>query len=787
MSYPLLAQRRLALLVLLFAANAAPADDVKPKPKTWLERWLSGKSTAADAAAEQIQESENLKNKAGKSLDAFELSEVEVVATTPLGSTGLDLKKAPGNIQSVEDEEIVRHESFAITDFMNRRLQSVIINDNQNNPYQPDISYRGFSASPLLGTPIGISVYQDGVRVNEAFGDTVNWDLIPQIAIANMELIPGSNPLFGLNTLGGALSMKTKSGFSHPGFKAQASGGSYGRQNYQAEYGGYDGKVDWYLAGNLFGDDGWRPFSATSVDQGFGKVGWEDDKTDLDLSFTFANNVMNGVGPTPSEMLQQNWAAINTAPDTTKNTLYFVNLKGSHQLSDSLQLSGNAYYRNSNTFSLNSNTNNDCTAWINGKECSTSPGQPLEQPGQFAAAWIRQNGSGSNLQMTSDYKILGHENQFITGGGFNYSNTHYYQAQQNAIFNANLYEIPTSVFAPQVQLIGQNSYSNMFATDTFSVLQWVHATAALNWIQAEVHNSDQLGSALNSYYHYQRVNPSAGLTANPFTGAALPMQLKETTVYFNYNEGFRAPSAIELGCADKNNPCSLPNSMSADPYLKPVVSHTLETGLRGKLTESTKWNLNVYQTINTNDILFLNTQGKDSLIYGYFSNVGKTQRQGLEFGLSGQMENSFNWYLSYSYINATYQTHAPLNNAYGNENVVPGDHIPGIPQNSLKFGAEYEVFRDFVFGGDLQYFSKQYARGDDQNIYTPIPDYTILNLNARYRLTKNVELFAMGRNVLDNHYLSFGQMGQNFYTGANTQFQGPGAVAAGYAGIRFNW
>jgi len=48
-----------------------------------------------------------------------------------------------------------------------------------------------------------------------------------------MEMMPGSNPLFGLNTLGGALSVRTKSGFSHPGFNAQANGGSYGRQAYQ--------------------------------------------------------------------------------------------------------------------------------------------------------------------------------------------------------------------------------------------------------------------------------------------------------------------------------------------------------------------------------------------------------------------------------------------------------------------------------------------------------------------------------------------------------------------------
>ncbi|NDE35662.1 MAG: hypothetical protein EB012_12575, partial [Gammaproteobacteria bacterium] len=300
------------------------------------------------------------------SIDAFELDEVNVVGNTPIGTIGLGQNKVSGNVQTFEDEEINRHDSILFPDFLNRRLESVNINDVQNNPYQPDITYRGFEASPILGTPIGISVYQDGVRVNEPFGDTVNWDLIPQIAIANMEMVPGSNPLFGLNTLGGALEVRTKSGFTHSGFHAQSYGGSYGRQNYQAEYGGNSGNVDWYFAGNYFGDGGWRSFSPTAVAQSFGKVGYEDEKTDLDLSFTFADNNMQGVGPTPFNWLAKDWNSIYTAPDVTQNTMYFVTLKGSHQLTDDLQLSGNVYNRNSYSDNYNSNTNEDCAQLISG-------------------------------------------------------------------------------------------------------------------------------------------------------------------------------------------------------------------------------------------------------------------------------------------------------------------------------------------------------------------------------------------------------------------------------------
>ena len=276
-----------ATLVSLLLTQATLADDllVQPIPPLVIpDNKKTTKSVSDDKALLNAETAaENKKQNISPSVDnntpvdIFEMPDIEVISNTPLGNTGLDLKKIPGNVQIAEDEEINRHEALGLSDFMNRRLESVNINDTQNNPYQPDVTYRGFNASPLLGTPIGISIYQDGVRVNEPFGDTVNWDLIPQMAIANMEMMPGSNPLFGLNTLGGALSIKTKSGFSHPGYRAQASGGSYGRQNYQAEVGGSKGQFDWYFAGNIFEDNGWRPYSPTSVRQSFGKVGWENE------------------------------------------------------------------------------------------------------------------------------------------------------------------------------------------------------------------------------------------------------------------------------------------------------------------------------------------------------------------------------------------------------------------------------------------------------------------------------------------------------------------------------
>ena len=542
-------------------------------------------------------------------------------------------------------------------------------------------------------------------------------------------------------------------------------------------------KFDWYFAGNLFNDDGWRPYSPTQVHQGFGKIGWEDDKTDIDLSFTFADNTMQGVGPVPQEYLQQNWNAFYTAPDVTKNTLYFFNLKGNHWLTDKLQLSGTTYNRNNDTSSLNSNTGN------------INPNTPCDTytdcigngfyPASFQASRAKQNGTGINMQLTSDYQVLKHDNQFIIGGGFNFATTGYTISQQNANASAypNFYEIASEPFTQTVNIKGENTYSNVFATNTFSVFDWMHINASANWLQAQVQTLDNMGTALNGNNTFARINPSAGLTFNPFDALDLKTPLQEFTTYFNYNEGFRAPTPVELTCADPSAPCSLPNSFISDPPLKAVVSHTLETGFRGKFSTALKWNLSFYETINTNDILFQNVNN----IQGYFANVGKTKRQGIEFGLNGLAFEKLNWYINYGFVDATYQSSASLFNGLGAEFVVAGNKIPSIPANTLKFGSEYELFQHFFLGGDAQYVSNQYARGDDANTHAQISDYTVVNLNSRYVITKNIEIFAMGRNVLDNHYATFGQLGTNFFTGGTTQFQGPSAPATAYAGVKIHW
>lgn len=143
----------------------------------------------------------------------------------------------------------------------------------------------------------------------------VSWDLIPVNALANMSLMPGSNPLFGLNTLGGAISLQTKRGYTHRGGAVELSGGSWDRYNAQAEYGGVAANgVDYFMAGNYFDENGWRDGSPSEVRRMFGQLGWRNATTDLSVSLSLADNDLIGNGLVQKEFLRaQDWEAINTA------------------------------------------------------------------------------------------------------------------------------------------------------------------------------------------------------------------------------------------------------------------------------------------------------------------------------------------------------------------------------------------------------------------------------------------------------------------------------------------
>lgn len=714
---------------------------------------------------------------------------VEVVGTTPLAGVGVPREHLPANVVSLDDKRLEEIESLNIAEQMLRQVPAVTVNDLQGNPYQPNLNYRGFTASPLLGTAQGLSVYLDGVRVNEPFGDTVNWDLLPNSAIAGVDLVPGSNPVFGLNTLGGAVSMRTKSGFTHPGGKLELSGGSFGRSNTELEYGGNNGTLGWYAAGDWFREDGWRDYSPSDVKQFFGKLSFRNSAGEADLSLLQVRSKLIGNGPVPLSLYNERRQAIFTYPDETRNDLTQVTLNGKLWLSDTQSLSGNVYVRRSKTRTLNGDLNDEYE-----DDWASDPSTPS---GAHNRTQSRQLGTGATVQ----WNLTTNAHQLAVGTSWDQARMRFQQTQQlGSLTDArgvdNLLDVDTAN-----QLWGTTRTASLFATDTWSITPALHLTASARYNMSRVTTHDEVNPNppnLDGDHSYRKLNPALGL-AWDITPAL--------NAYAGLSQGNRIPTPIELGCADPANPCSLPNSMASDPYLKQVISRTVEAGLRGKLAASPlgnlRWNAGVFRTLNTDDILFVGT----STSHGYFTNFGKTRRQGVELGANGDL-GRVEWFAAYNWLHATYQSAVCLlaahNSTAGSDPacasdeilVSKGKRITGLPEHSVKLGLAWRANDWLRLGGDMQAFSGQYVRGNENNQADggQLGGYAVFNMNAEAKLGGGWQLFAKVNNVFDRKYATAGLLGVNPFVGgfqpdpANWQaetFVTPGAPRAAWVGVRY--
>ncbi|MFC6807025.1 TonB-dependent receptor domain-containing protein [Methylophaga thalassica] len=292
-------------------------------------------------------------------LDTVKVRAQRFYEVGPLPGLGLTKDEIPGNVQSLTAEDIKEAHALSMTDLFNQKLQGVTVNDYQGNPFQMDIQYRGFTAGPQIGTPQGLSVFFDGIRVNEPFGDVVNWDMIPMNAISSVDVFPGSNPIFGLNTLGGAFTVKTKDGFNYTKSDVQLLAGSFDRKQLQVDKGWNNGTIAFYGAGSFHDENGWRDNSPSKVNQVFGKASYRGEKLDMNLSTLIVKTKLVGNGLSPVEEYEDDSESVFTSPDKTDNDLQQFQLSGAYQVNDTFSVTAQVYRRNSDRHQIGSDVVTD--------------------------------------------------------------------------------------------------------------------------------------------------------------------------------------------------------------------------------------------------------------------------------------------------------------------------------------------------------------------------------------------------------------------------------------------
>lgn len=761
---------------------------------------------------------------------------VEVIAPAPLPGLDVPRDRVPAPVQTATGAAVERSRATDLSSFLNRQVGGVHINEVQNNPFQPDVNYRGFTASPLLGTAQGLSVYLDGVRLNQPFGDVVSWDLIPKSAIAGLVLMPGSNPLFGLNTLGGALQVQTKDGVKNPGTAVQVLGGSHGRAAVEFEHGGSaPAGLHWFVTGNRFHEKGWRVDSPSDVSQLFGKLGWQAAGTRFTLTAALAETELNGNGLQEQRLLAADRASVYSKPDTTRNRAGLLNLAASRSVGDGLSLSGNVYWRRIHTRTYNGDVNDDAldqavyqpnaaeraaltaagyTGFPTSGENATNTPFPKwrcianallrDEPGEKCNGLInqsatRQTNVGAALQLQGEGKLAGLAHQWLLGAALDTSRVHFTQGSElgyltpdHGIVGVGAFgdgvtggDVDGEPYDTRVDLRARTRTTSLYGSSVLALNPRTHVTLAARWNRSTVRSTDAINpgggpGSLDGNHRFSRVNPALGIT-----WAATPA----FTAYAGINQGSRAPSAVELGCADPANPCKLPNAMAGDPPLKQVVTTTLEAGVRGN-SAGLRWNLGLFRADNKDDILFV---ADDAAGFGYFKNFGKTRRQGLEAGVATQVAGATVG-ANYTWLDATFRSSEELGGAGnssneeaedgfpgvdGNISVRPGHRIPMVPRQILKLYAELPLGSRFSVGGDLQAVGGAYARGNENNAHAPdgthylgagrSAGYAVFNLNGEWKPLRGLTVFLQINNLFDRKYNTAAQLGATAFD-ANGNF-----------------
>jgi iron complex outermembrane recepter protein len=754
------------------------------------------------------------------------------VLMSPVDGSAIPIGKYPGAVGRGSAADIQRTGDTYLPQVLQQTVPGVILEDAQGNAFQQNLQFRGFDSSPVNGVPQGLAVYQNGVRINESFGDIVNWDFLPDNAIDGMTII-GANPVFGLNALGGAVTISMRDGFNYQGAELDARGGSFGRYQGALTLGANSGAWGGFVALEGIHDSGYRDFSPSRIRRMYTDIGAKGDNSEFHLNFTGANNFLGVATAAPIQLLDLGWSNTFTSPQTTKNELAMISTNGSVKATPTLTLSGVGYYRWFRQRHLDGNLIDalECDAPAAGLLCiedgdpaeglatdvngNNFPFDPSIAYGSLDRTKQQADSYGFALQGVEKTPLGKLPNQFLLGASIDHGHVPYETSselgQLGQQFVVNAFS-PPFVFAEPDDfaarnLTTQNTYVGAYFSDTLDVTSDLAVTVGGRYNFARIQITDNTGNdpEVDGDNKYYRFNPMAGATYQLGWG---------TTLFGSYAEANRAPTPAELACADPVNPCLIESFLTADPPLQQVVSQTYELGLRGRLAslgagQNLQWTAGLFHALNTNDIIAVASpiQGR-----GFFQNAGDTLRQGVEAGLR-YTEKRLMFYANYAFVSATFET--PLELASPNNpaavpcsgdptatcvNVSPGDRIPGIPEHRFKTGFDYWATPQWKFGADLVVASNQIFFGDEGNDNAPLAGYATVNLHTSYDVTQNVQVYGIVNNLFDSHYGLFGNyfnlaqanqaasadgLGDNFFTDPRTIT--PASPFAAYGGVRFKY
>jgi len=679
---------------------------------------------------------------------SLRLPPIEVIGSI-LPTAGPEIGSGiPARISVVTGADIDRWEPRLLADALARQ-PGVSVYDDLGSPYKVTLQSRGFTASPVVGLPQGLSVFLDGVPVNEPDAAQVNFDLLPLEHVQRVELLSGTSSLLGPNSLGGAINLLTRRGDGPARGEVELSAGSYGLYSGEASVSG--GRTGWsyYAGGGYDEDDGWRDVTSAQLYNGFVNLGKLGPRAGINLQLYGASSLAETAGSLPETIYDVRPESNLSAADFEDLAQLHAALSGYRQLGPG-RGSFNVYYRQNDAerFNVNQPGDPDVRSFSDNRTTGANADYRLAGRALGGLAGLRVGASGTTNAV--DVQIFADLSKF--GGGDSLTT-----------------DVNSPISRLGVYAIGDLRYGPL----TFS--------AGGRYDRVRVPFRNRLNPARDTASTFGRFNPKAGVTLAVGRGAS---------VYASAGQSFRAPAVIELACADPREPCPLPFALGDDPPLDPVIATTAEVGgqylLGGALLSAS-----VYRTGVRNDIFLFPYEEEEgepegSTIDGYFANISRTRREGVELGSTLALPRGVTLFANYAYTRATFQTGdvdifsiraeaAENGEGEGEVNEIEiGDRFPLVPAHTFRAGADVALPRGFQAGVDVRHTGAQWLRGDEANETSPLDGYTVANARLGYTAGR-WSVQGIVYNVAGTSYATFGTFNLNQSAGnALERFLTPG-------------
>lgn len=605
--------------------------------------------------------------------------------------------------------------------------------DDLGSPWKSTLQLRGFTLSPVVGMPQGVSVFVDGVPVNEADAAQVNLELLPLDHVAEIEVLPGTASLLGPNSLGGAINLITRTGEAGDRRVLTAHGGSFGARGLSGRLSQRSGGFTWYAGADGEQEAGWRNRTDAWRGNAMLSVARQSEDRGLRLLAFGARSRAATAGSLPLSVYTQRPDSNLTAGDFELLDQLHLALSG-HRGSARQRVTATAYARRHDAQRFNVNQVNDPD--VRGFSRNATAGVTSQWHVRRERGETRLTVRGGAGAQWSDSRIALHAERLDPG-------------------------ITTDVWSPSTR-------SDVFASAAIARGR-MELTGGGRWDYVIVPFRNRLRPQRDTVNHFAMFNPHA----------AFALELSdEVTASVSAARSFRTPALIELACADPEEPCPLPFALGDDPPLDPVVASTVEATMSARFSRL-HMSLTAYSTSVRNDIFLHPYEGDEptgSTIDGYFDNIERTQRRGLE----GSMALSLTRLDVTAHANvtdATFRSAATLfsvRELEGDDNTVrAGSRLPLVPSYTGSVEMAVPVHRAVRVRAVARAVGSRTLRGDEASVTPRLRPYTVADASVQWeRSSWSASLMML--NVTGRRYEAFGTYNLNQQADQVERFLTPG-------------